>query len=321
MGFLSKSIVGVEMDSCEIRAVELKGTVKKPEITAWGRIALPAGCVRDGRVASPVILAEYLQKLWDSSRFKSKDIILGINNQDVIIRFASFPKVPEDKVRNMIMFQAQEFIPVSLEDLQLDYVIVGEKKNDDGEFLNVILVGARKRMLQDYVEAITTAKLTVHEIDSGMMAVGRAALGAINRDVYAVVGYNHDIANIMIFNKGILSMARSIPFSQSSLWNGRKSEADPKQNGAVIAEILIGELRSSIGYYRMQNQDNIEGIYLIGIPQIKDMIDRFREAGYEASIVQPYSDIPIKNQANTLLSFKAADYAAAVSLGLRGLEG
>ena len=318
---LSKSIVGLEMDSCEIRAVELKGTVKKPEIIAWGKIPLPAGCVKDGRAANPIQLADYLKRLWESSRFKSKDVILGINNQDVIIRFASFPKVPEDKVRNMIMFQAQDFIPVPLEDLQVDFVVVGEKKTEEGEFLNVILVGARKRMLQDYVEALTSARLTVQEIDSGMMAVGRSAMVSDNRNAYAVVGYNHDIANIMIFNKGTLAMARSIPFSQSSLWNGRRSDPDNMQNGAVIAEILIGELRSSIGYYRMQGQDDIEGIYLIGIPHIKDIIDRFREAGYEVSILQPYSDIPVKGKESTPLSFKAADYAAAISLGLRGLEG
>ena len=324
MGVMKKSIIGIEMDSREIRAVEIRGSMKNPEITAWGQIDLPEGIVKDGRVTNIQSLSIYLDKLMNQNRFKSKDVILGINNQDVIIRFASFPKVPDDKVRNMIMFQAQEFIPVSLDDLQLDYVIVGEKQNEDGTFLNVILVGARKKMLHDFIDAISGAKLLVREIDSSMLAFGRAALSTVNVNAFATVGFNYDIANIMIFNKGIMSMARSVSFSQSSIWankRGNDVNIEVSRGSTQIADILIGELRSSIGYYRMQSEDPIDGIYLIGKSGTREIVERFKEAEYDINILQPYSDISVKNSSNGLHTFKASDYTVAVSLALRGLEG
>lgn len=319
MGLFKKSVIGLEMDSKEIRAVEMGGSARQPVITAWGRISLPEGTVKDGRVMDGEALSSYLEKLISQNRFRSREVLLGISNQDVIIRFASFPKVPEDKIRNMVLYQAQEYIPVPLEELQLDYIISGEKQNEDGAFLNIILVGARKRMLNDFVDAFSGARLAVREIDSATMAIGRAALCSIRKEVFAVVGYNHDILNIMIFNKGVLSMARSVPFSQSVIW---KTGGVQDQNVAsIMADILISELRSSIGYYRMQSEDAIEGTYLMGLPGLKNIADRFREAGYEVNIAQPYPEIPYKEQPGGLGHFSTNDFAAAISLAIRGLEG
>lgn len=321
MGVFNKNIIGIEMDSKEIRAIEIRGNAKNSEISAWGQSDLPEGIVKDGRVQDVNSLSTYISKLLSQNGFKSRDAILGINNQDVIIRFASFPKVPDDKVRNMIMFQAQEFIPVPIDDLQLDYVIVGEKQNDEGTFLNVILVGARKKMLNDFIEALMGAKLNVKEIDSSMMSIGRAALSSANVNVFAAVGFNYDIANIMIFNKGIMAMARSVPFSQSSIWSNKKSNDNSEIKGiAQIADTLVGELRSSVGYYRMQSEDAIDGIFLIGKTELDEITEKFKEADYNVGILQPYTGIKVRNSSNNLHTFRAGDFTVAISLALRGLE-
>ncbi|HOK42327.1 MAG TPA: pilus assembly protein PilM [Thermoclostridium caenicola] len=316
MGLFDKRIIGLELDSKEIRAVEITGSVRQPMITAWGRISLPEGTVKDGRIVNAESLSSYLERLITQNGFKSRDVLLGVANQDVIIRFASFPKVPEDKIRNMVMFQAQEYIPVPLEELQLDYIVAGEKQNEEGHFLNIILVGARQKMLNDFIQALSGARLNVREIDSVTLAIGRAAITSVNESVFAVAGFNHDIANLMIFNKGLLAMARSVPFSQTSAW---KNGSEEPESSGDMADILISELRSCMSYYRMQSEDAIEGIYLIGLPNINNIAGKFKDAGYEAKIAQPYKDIPWKNSG--LANFNTNDYSAAISLAIRGLEG
>ena len=144
MGILKNSIIGIVLDSQEIRAIELKGSQKKPVVVAWGKVKLPEGVVKEGRIVNAQLFNVSLERLFLENGFKGRDIYLGVNNQDIIVRFASFPKVPEDKIRNMIHFQAQEHMPVSIEELVMDYVVVSEKKTDEGEFINVVLVGARK---------------------------------------------------------------------------------------------------------------------------------------------------------------------------------
>lgn len=316
MGLIGKSIVGLELDSCEIRAVELSGSIKKPSVSAWGRVRLPQGMVRDGKIVDPANLPKYFEMLWKSSNFKSREVILGVNNQDVIVRFASFPKVPQDKIRSLIKFQAQDYIPVPLDDVELDYVVVGEKKTEEGEFINVVLVAARKKMLGDYLQGLLDAKLRVKEIDSSMLAIGRASLVGIEDSTFAVAGYNNDIANILIFKNGILGMARSFSFPQSS--NECSDDGEPDHN--MIADILFGEIRSSLGYYRMQNNENINKIYLIGIgSNSRDAADKLSQStGLSVVLAQPYKALEtgmVKNNS----TFKANDYIVSVSLAMRGL--
>jgi len=325
MGIWSKCVVGLEMDSKEIRAVEIKGSVKKPEIVSWGKLDLKEGIVRDGRVADAAALSAALDTLWRENSFKSKNVVFGINNQDVIIRFASFPKVPEDRVRNMIMFQAQDYIPVPLEELQLDYIVVGEKKTDDGEFLQVILVGARKKTLHEFIEAFQRAKLNVSEIDSGLLAIGRAAMCDAKENAYAVVGFNYDMANILIFSGSILTVARSISYSQSSLWTNRQVNEDSVNHDAeesIIADILISELKSSVGYYKMQSTETVEGIYMVNQLKSKSIPEKINEAaGYEVKTPDPYKSMEEHARSKHLQTFSTKDYIVPISLGLRGLGG
>lgn len=321
MGLWSKSIIGLELDSQEIRAVELKGSQKKHSLLAWGRVKLPEGVVKEGRVVNVKTFSVYLEKLLNENRFKSRNVILGVNNQDVIVRFASFPKVPEDKVRSMIRFQAQEYIPISIDELELDYVVIGEKKTEENEWLNVILVGARKRMLNDFIEAFSLAKLTIKEIDSTMLAIGRAALLESQEGTFGLCGFNNDIGNILIFKNGLLGMARSVSITQSPAWIASRETNDNKaMDTQIIADILFGEIRSSLSYYKMQNNDNIDKMFVIGCSTKQEQVAaRLREAsGLDVLVPHAYSSLETQGTKG-FEAFKASDYVSSISLAVRGL--
>lgn len=323
MGIFSNSIIGLELDSQEIRAVEIKGTSKKPVIVSWGKVRLPDGVVKEGRLINPTQFGASLDRLFSENSFKSRDVIFGVNNQDVIVRFATFPKVPEDKIRSMIQFQAQDYIPVSLEELELDYIVVNEKKTDEGEFINVILVAARKKMLNDYIDAFAQARVSLKEIDSTMLAMGRAALIESNDGTFILVAFNNDTGNIMIFKQGILTMARSVSITQSPAWldSQRNSQQSSEQIGNTIADILFGEIKSSVAYYKMQSGDNIENLMLLGCSSKQDLVcARLKETtGFNVTVPAPYTYLENHVSKGKLNNFKASEYVAGISLALRGL--
>ncbi|MCX7773784.1 MAG: pilus assembly protein PilM [Clostridia bacterium] len=323
MGLWNKSVIGMELDSQEIRAVELKGSQKKPVVSAWGRIRLPEGVVKDGRVIESKSFSAHAERLLNENGFKNRDVVLGVNNQDVIVRFASFPKVPEDKIRNMIRFQAQDYIPVSLEELELDYVVVGEKKTEEGEFINVILVGARKKMLNDFIEALSGANLNIREIDSTMLALGRAALIESQDGTFALAGFNNDIGNILIFKDGILGMARSVSITQSPAWIASREAGmrSQDQDMTILADILFGEIKSSVGYFKMQSNTTIDKLLILGCGATQERVAaRLTETtGLSVTIPKVYTTLGSQSVKGNTSSFKAADYVASISLAMRGL--
>lgn len=323
MGLLDKSIIGIEIDSWELRAVELKGNLKKPAVSAWGKARLPEGAVKDSKIVNPGLFGASLERLLKENGFKCRDMILGVNNQDVIVRFATFPKVPEDKIRSMVHFQAQDYIPVSLEELELDYVIVSDKKTDEGEFINVVLVAARKKMLNDFIETFTASNTTIKEIDSTILAIGRAALSGSPDGTFVIAYFNHDIGNILIFREGVLVVARSISFSQHPSWTEYKENKThvSEQENSIVADILFSEIKSSVGYYKMQSGETIDKLYLLGCSTARQdqVAARLREmTGLAVSIPAPYTYLE-NNTRNKSSVFKSSDYTACISLALRGL--
>jgi len=316
MGIFRKHIIGLEMDSKEIRAVEISGGIKNHYVSAWGRINLPDGSVREGKVANPDILSCHIEKLIKDNNFRDKNIILGVNNQDIIVRFATFPKVPEDKIRNMIQLQAEDYIPVPTAELELDYIITGETETEGKKYIHAILVGARKKMINDFIRSIENAGLRITNIDTTMLAIGRSALRCSDTGTFAAVGFNHDIGNIMIFREGILEFARTIPVS-ADIFEEKQAELQTD----MIANILLNEMRSSVNYYLSQNSVEIEKIYVCGTENIQEAVASqiSNVTGIEVVITDPYRYLKITGS-NGTLNFNARNFTPCISLALRGLE-
>jgi len=313
MKIWNKSIIGLELDSKEIRAVEVSGSKQKPTVINWGKIKLPEGIVKGGRISDKQLFPVYLTKLFNENGFKSKEVILGVNNQDIIVRFATFPKVPADKVKNMIRFQAKDYIPVPIEEIELDYIVLDEKNTENGEQLNLMLVGARRNMLKDFIEVFTNARLTVREIDSTMLALGRSVLIESDGGNFALVCFNNDMGNILIFSNGVLSVARSVTIPQSNELTRQKIEN--------IAEILLTEIKTSVGYHKMQKNEDIDKIFVMGnCEEQKIVADNLKETtGLTVITPDPYISLNYKAHKGDFKTFHAPDYLASISLAIRGL--
>ncbi|HHX50489.1 MAG TPA: pilus assembly protein PilM [Clostridia bacterium] len=112
--FATKTMVGVEIDDGEIRGVELEKHQGRLSLGSWGSYPLPDNAVKEGVILQPEKVGGALEELWRQEGFKQREIITGVSNQGVLVRFASFPQVPPEKLDGVIRFQAQDHLPVPL---------------------------------------------------------------------------------------------------------------------------------------------------------------------------------------------------------------
>jgi len=217
---LTSGSIGLIANSHKIQVAELTGTQNKPVLSAFGSIDLQSGIVARGKVENIEAFAAALTELFKRLGLKTSNITLGINNSDVILRMASFPKVPEDKIRNMIMLQAQEYIPIPIAELELDYVLSDEVSLADGTvFVNTLLVGAKKDMLGRFIDAFTQADISLNEIDSAVLSLGRAAYLSNNISEHKnilVLSIDIDDVSTIVFKDKYVSLARSVQAAGAS---------------------------------------------------------------------------------------------------------
>ena len=170
----SKSVVGIDIEAGSIAATEVSvnGSV---EMTRYGIVALEPGVFREGEVADAEALGAALKELF--SKYKlSRSVRLGVANQRVAVRTLRLPAIEkEDELESAIRFQAQDHIPMPLENAVLDWEVVGYVTGDDGQrFIEVVVVAARRDMLGALMESLRQAGLRPVGIDLSAFGMIRA---------------------------------------------------------------------------------------------------------------------------------------------------
>lgn len=318
------SAIGIEYNAHKIRAVELtKNADGSLSVTAFNTRVIPEGTFNAGLISDPVMFSTTVSELFSEGGMKNHfPIVLGVNNENVIMRYATFPKVPEDKLRGVITMQAQDFIPVPMSELALDFVVIDEDKDDDDSpVINVLLVGARNVMLDNILSNFDQSKMEVVEVDSSFLAWCRAAIEHATEDeVFGFMKMTDDVLNfVAVVNKEI-KMIRSINIPDRALLEVKRAfnEAEVVNENDIqtIVELLNSELSSSINYFQMQNGSLVGSVmFSADCPIEKRLVEMLSERAYVPITVPSLCDDFMTTE------FDPSEYAGCISLAKVALEG
>ncbi len=213
---MARSRVGLDIGSTGVRAAEvISGDA--PTVVRAAQVPLPVGAVENGEVRQPQVVGEALRELWDRGGFKSKQVIMGVGNQRVVVREVTLPWLPEKELRASLAFQVQEFIPIQAEDAVLDFDTLGETEQEGRRMLRILLVAAQRAMVDAIVEASEHAKLTPVGLDLNPFALVRAVgtadegLDLETEGDEAVIDVGAHITNICVHDRGVTRFVRILP--------------------------------------------------------------------------------------------------------------
>ncbi len=317
------SAIGIEYNSFEIKAVELtKSADGKVSVTGSASVKLKEGIIGEGIVTDSPLFGAALNDLFDLGKMKKDSpIVIGVNNENVIMRYATFPKVPQDKLRSVVTMQAQDFIPVPVNELGLDFVVVDETTDDDDQpALNMILVGARNTMLHNIIQNFEGGKFEVVDIDSSFLAWCRVAIDeASDNSAFAYFSLTDDVLNFVAVVDKEIKMVRSINIPDRAIIEVKKAFSSPEEVTSIeyetIAEFLQSELISSINYFQMQTNIVLEAVLFNTASKLEEQLAQsIAEKCYVPLSIPSFYD----NYASG--SFSPKDYAGCISLAKIGLE-
>lgn len=319
-----KSIIGCEITTNEIRAVELVKENGIHKILAMGYVPLEEGIVEEGFIRDADRFNDAITQLIASGNFQTTDVAIGVNNENLIMRYASFPKVEGDKLRNMVLLQAQEFIPIPIQEMEVDYVVAGETTDDsDVVQTNVMLVAARKQMLEGYINIFTASKLQIQEIDSSLLSYCRGINEICEGKRYIVVNLTDDVLNFIVVQGDEIAMVRSITIPDkmsdevNAIFKNSRTGDYTEEDVSAVAGFLMQETSSTISYYSMQNSAPIEQAYLIvNSTATQSILTSLKENIYvPMEVPQFYPEL--QSASVTPLG----EYASCIGIAISSLEG
>jgi type IV pilus assembly protein PilM len=315
MVFGRKSSIGLDIGSGYLKVVQLKDTKGGYELELFDMLPLPPELIVDGSIIDSLRLIDSLKELLKKAKIKTKDAVISIaGHSSVIIKRVSLPEMSEEELSESIKFEAEQYIPFDIEDVNLDFQILGPKE-EVGQ-MDVMLVAVKKDIINEYLSVVKEAGLNPLIVDVNSFALEN--IYEVNYEIepdknIAIVNIGASTINMNILKGGISvftrdsavgsnlhteALQREFNLTYETAERLKKGEAvenvSPQDAFSVMdlaSEEIIGEVNRSLEYF---HEDINEVILSGGCALVKDFPKLLAEKiGIEVKVMEPLKNIKI----------------------------
>ncbi len=223
----SKSLVGLDIGSSTVKAIELKPVGKSYRVAAIGVEQVPPDSIVDGAIIDSGAVADALARLFANKQFKSKDVAASLSGNSVIVKKITLPTMSDAELAESIYWEAEQYIPFDIQDVNLDYQIIDGSAASGQGTMDVLLVAAKKDKIADYTNVIQQAGRTPLIVDVDAFALQNAYeanYGFQSKSVVVLLNAGASAINI-----NILSGAQSVFTRDVSMGGNTFTEAVQKE--------------------------------------------------------------------------------------------
>ena len=335
-------IVGLDIGSRSIKAAEIVETKQGLSLKRFGIVDIAHGAIEEGTINDPEAVAQSIKQLFKSYSIKETNVAVSIGGYSVIVKKISVQTMDEEKLQETIHFEAEQYIPFDISDVNLDFQILGESESNPGQ-MNVFLVAAKKEMVNDYINLVNLAGLNPCIVDVEAFALQNAIEANYdmqNENTALIdIGASKTSLNILKGNSSLFMRDVSLGCGQinqkiMSLIECSFEEAEQLKYGdkpdrltqedlkGIISSVVTDwctEIRRALDFfYSTYPEDQIKRIILSGGGA---NIDEFREllateASAEVESINPFKNLKIDKKHFDDAFIKQIAPQAAISMGL-----
>ena len=206
-----KTTVGLDIGSGLVKVAVVDHSKKQPELVKVAVVPLLADAIVEGEVMDPGIVAEAIQSCLAAAGVKGKQVVTAVGGRDVIIKKIQIERVKEQQARELMRWEAEQHVPFDMESVQLDFQILDP--DDDGVEMSVLLVAAKRELIESKLRVLTDAGLEPGMVDVDAFALHNAFqlnYPEAMRGIVALINVGHDVTNINILEDGVPILTRDI---------------------------------------------------------------------------------------------------------------
>ncbi|KFE63617.1 type IV pilus assembly protein PilM [Hyalangium minutum] len=346
-----KLALGLDIGSTSVKMILLKEQRKRGEVgyalQSFGMKPLPPEAIVDGALMNSTAIVQAVQELMNELKIKSKEVAIGVSGHSVIIKKIQMPRMSQEELEESIQWEAEQYIPFDVKDVNIDTQILDAGANDATGQMDVLLVAAKKDMINDYTTVVSEAGLAPVVVDVDAFAVQNmfsANYDLPEKETVVLINAGASVVNINIISNGITVFTRdvtiggnqfteeiqkqlNVSYEQAEVMKigGNSQDADavvPQDVERVltsVAEQVAGEIQRSLDFYAGTAADaNFSKVYLSGgtakIPALFKTIET--RVGVPVEILNPFRKIEVDNRKFDPAFIMDVAPMAAVAVGL-----
>ena len=344
----AKTLVGLDIGSSAVKAVELKRNGASYELLNIGIEPLGQDTVVDGSIMDALSVSFAIEKIFNENRIKIRNVATSVSGHSVIVKRVTVNATTDEDVYTAIHEDAQQHIPFDMAEVNLSYQALGPSANGSGT--DVMLVAVKREKILNHTNVLSQAGKIPTVVDYDGFAVYNSF--ELNYDIPsdqmgALLNIGASIMNIVIGRDGNPLFTRDVSVGGNQYTDTLQKELDLsfedaerlKQGFEVsnispdqklphlrsVTEILMLEIQKTFDFFRQTTStENIQHIYISGgTAKIEGLMDQLKaEFNIPVEIINPFHRVTVdpKKFDTTYLDEIAPRMSVAVGLALRSFD-
>ena len=338
-----KDVIGIDVGSSSVKMVHLKEAKGGYQLASLGLAMLPAEAIVDNAIMDSSSIVDIVKSLVESQKLKTKNVATSISGHSVIIRKIQLPIMTEEEMEASIQWEAEQYIPFEISEVNLDFQILGPDAND-ASLMNVILVAAKKDFVNEYVALFKECGLNPQVVDIDCFAVENVYelnYGTNAGEIVALIDMGASSMNVNVLRGGMSVFTRDIQVGGNA-YNEEiqkrlglnNEEAEVVKLGGEVADVtaeavaevmgdatesLTQEVQRSIDFFSATSADEkVQKVFITGgvskIPEVRSSLEH--RLGVEVHVIDPWRQIAFSEKDFDLEYLQAMGPVYTVAAGL-----
>lgn len=334
---------GLDFGNHSIKIVQVKDPEKAPKLVSYGSSPTPFGVIRSENEEHQKQLAASAKELVKSLRIKTNKCVVALPEASIFTRLVTMPQMKEEEMESAIYWEAKQYIPGDIEQVQLDWMEVGETLVGDVTQKKILIVAAPKTLVQLYIKVVELAGFETLALETEAIANVRALSNATSNANAIILDFGADSTDLNVMSKGNLLFSQTLSTGSDALTKAIMQDYSFTQDQAEeykrtygidetqlegkiantlkpVMNMIVEEAARALSFYRTHSAEEApQQVVLVGdgakLPGLA--VYMTRTLGVEAVIGNPWNNIDLGDRFAQELASGAPGYSVAVGLALK----
>ena len=360
MGLFSRTgepLIGIDISATGIKLVELTGSRGGYELKSLAIGPLPRDAIVENTVIDSMAVSQGLLDAIEIARPSTRKAAIAVSGNAVIIKTVTMPTATEFELEAQIEFEADQHVPYDIDDVYLDFEILGEVLDSPDE-MEVVLAACKREVVDDYQLVLSEAGIEAKCVDCAVFALENALeTSQVNTEglaegdepiddeaapAVALVNIGANLVNINIMINGQMTFVRDQFYGGQNLTEEIQKEHGVSYQAAEDMKIerfseispealerfyvgLTSELVRSLDFYAANHAEHpVQKLLISGgsalIPDVANELEQ--RLGIESEVINPFVNIQVSSKKFDMdyLNRIGPSMMVPVGLALRGFD-
>lgn len=218
---LKPEAFGLDFSDLSLKIIKLKKKRKFLSLASWGEVKIKPGIIEEGEIKDEEALSKIIQDSLakvKGEKLKTKNVVTSLPEKRAFLQVIQMPKMKEEELKTAIPFEAENYIPLPIEEVYLDFQIVPSVHGYTDDYLDILIAAIPQKTTGPYVSCLKKAGLVPQVLEIESQSISRALVkSGLSPLPVLIIDFGKSRTSFIIFSGYSLRFTSSIPISSQKL--------------------------------------------------------------------------------------------------------